>query len=144
MQRRCPTARIVGMAEIKDYELLFKGSKTGSYLTIEPQKGATVPVAVWEIKKSDEANLDVYEGFPKFYYKKNMRIKCRYAKSGRTRTINAFVYIMDERRKLGIPASYYVQTCLNGYDSFGFDREYIFRAIDKSLRENKAKGMKSQ
>lgn len=49
---------------------------------------------------------------------------------------------MDECRKLGIPASYYVQTCLNGYDSFGFDREYIFRAIDKSLRANKMKGMK--
>ena len=51
MQRRCPTAKIVGVAEIEDYELLFKGSKTGSYLTIEPKKGAMVPVAVWEIKQ---------------------------------------------------------------------------------------------
>ena len=57
MRYRCPKSRVVGTAKIKDYELLFKGSKTGSYLTIEPQKGATVPVAVWEVGESDEHNL---------------------------------------------------------------------------------------
>ena len=62
MRHRCPTAKVIGTAEIKDYELLFKGSKTGYYLTIESQKGAKVPVAVWEVKQGDEANLDVYEG----------------------------------------------------------------------------------
>ena len=134
MRHRCPTAKIIGTAEIKDYELLFKGSKTGSYLTIEPKKGATVPVAVWEVKQGDEANLDIYEGAPRFYYKKDMQIKCRYRKSGKTRTISAFVYIMHEDRQLGIPSAYYVNTCLDGYDSFGFDIEYIYKAIDKSLK----------
>ena len=134
MQRRCPTARIVGVAEIKDYELLFKGSKTGSYLTIEPKKGATVPVAVWEIKKADEKSLDQYEGFPRFYYKKDFRVRCRYIQSGRVRTLNTFAYIMDERRQLGVPHGDYINTCLNGYNSFGFDRELIFKAIDKSLK----------
>ena len=62
MRHRCPTAKVIGTAEIKDYELLFKGSKTGSYLTIEPKKGAKVPVAVWEVKQRDETSLDVYEG----------------------------------------------------------------------------------
>ena len=38
MKYRCPTARIVGTAVIRDYELLYKGSKTGSYLTIEKKK----------------------------------------------------------------------------------------------------------
>ena len=133
--RKCgPTAKIIGTAEIKDYELLFKGSKTGSYLTIEPKKGATVPVAVWEVKQGDEANLDIYEGAPRFYYKKDMQIKCRYRKSGKTRTISAFVYIMHEDRQLGVPSAYYVNTCLNGYDSFGFDSELIYKAIDKSLK----------
>ena len=35
MQYRCPEARIVGTAVIEGYRLLFNGSKTGSYLTIE-------------------------------------------------------------------------------------------------------------
>ena len=34
MRMRCPSARIIGTANLKDYELLFKGSKTGSYLTV--------------------------------------------------------------------------------------------------------------
>ena len=32
---RCASARIIGTSVRKDYELLFKGSKTGSYLTVE-------------------------------------------------------------------------------------------------------------
>ena len=37
MALRCPMAKPVGTAVIRDYELLFKGSKTGAYLTIEPK-----------------------------------------------------------------------------------------------------------
>lgn len=46
MKHRCPSAEIVGTAEIKGYELLFKGSKTGSYLTIEKAENSSVPVGV--------------------------------------------------------------------------------------------------
>ena len=35
MRMRCPSARIIGTSKLNDYELLFKGSKTGSYLAIE-------------------------------------------------------------------------------------------------------------
>ena len=35
MRMRCPTARIIGTSVMNDYELLFKGSKTGSYLKVE-------------------------------------------------------------------------------------------------------------
>ena len=31
MRMRCPSARIIGTSVLKDYELLFKGSKTGSF-----------------------------------------------------------------------------------------------------------------
>ena len=61
MAYRCPSARIIGTSIIPDYELLFKGSKTGSYLTIEPKEGSKVPVAVWSVTESDEARLDAYE-----------------------------------------------------------------------------------
>ena len=66
---RCPDAKFYGTAEIKDYELLFKGSKTGAYLTIERRKGSNVPVGVWAVTERDISALDRYEGFPAFYYK---------------------------------------------------------------------------
>ena len=72
MRYRCPDATIFGTAEIPDYQLLFKGSMTGFYLTIEKKEGSTVPVAVWEVSECDERNLDAYEGCPNFYYKTEM------------------------------------------------------------------------
>ena len=66
MRMRCPGARIIGTSVIEGYRLLFKGSRTGSYLTIEPQEGASVPVAAWEVSAENEAALDRYEGFPTF------------------------------------------------------------------------------
>ena len=43
---------------------------------------------------------------------------------------------MHEERKLGIPTGRYLRTCLDGYDSFGFDYDYIFTAYQKSKNSN--------
>ena len=72
MMRRCPESRVIGTGTLNGWELLFKGSKTGAYLTIEQKPDGTVPVAVWEVSERDERNLDIYEGYPTFYYKKEM------------------------------------------------------------------------
>ena len=131
MQFRCPDAKAVGTAVIPDYELLFKGSLTGAYLTIEPKAGAHVPVGVWEVSAADELKLDRYEGFPSFYYKKEMRIPVKDIRTGKTRQHDAFVYIMHEDRKLGIPTDMYVRTCLEGYRDFGFDTAPLRQAFLK-------------
>ena len=79
---------------------------------------------------ADEHNLDIYEGYPNFYYKKNMKI--RLSETGKM--INAFVYIMHEERRFGIPTSAYVSTCKFGYTIFGFDFKYLDEAYEKSLK----------
>lgn len=135
MKFRCPTARVVGTAVIEDYELLFKGSKSGSYLTIEPREGSRVPVAVWSVEELDEAALDRYEGFPTFYYKKEMQIVVKGIKTGKERLRDAFVYIMHEDRPIGIPSWHYVETCIKGYSTFGFDESLLMKAIRKSREE---------
>ena len=131
MRMRCPDAVIIGTAFIPDYRLLFKGSKSGNYLTIEPHSGSQVPVAVWAVSARDERNLDRYEGFPDFYYKTELELSL--AETGKKLT--AFVYIMHEERKLGIPTSAYIRTCVDGYRQFGFDLKYLRKAMDISERE---------
>ena len=135
MRMRCPGARIIGTSVIEDYQLLFKGSKTGSYLTIEPKGGAEVPVVIWEVTESDEKALDRYEGYPNFYYKKEMNLDIKGIRTGKVRRREAFVYIMHEERELGIPSGFYVKTCLDGYRAFGFDEKYLFDAIRISRRD---------
>jgi len=133
MEVRCPGARVIGTSEVKDYELLFKGSKTGSYLTIEPKAGASVPVAIWEVSEENELALDHYEGAPEFYYKTEMVLPVKNLKTGKTRRRRAFIYIMREDRALGLPTARYVAVCREGYDAFGFGQRYLTEAIQRSL-----------
>lgn len=128
MRWRCPGARVIGTSELKDYRLLFKGSKTGSYLTVEPDKGCTVPVAVWEVTDQDELALDRYEGYPSFYYKTEMTLDVKGIRTGKLRHRRAFVYIMREERPYGIPTSSYMSTCGQGYRFFGFPVDKLLEA----------------
>ena len=59
MARRCPTAKVIGAGEIRDHELLFRGYRESAVATVEPKKGASVPVLIWEIGPEDERNLDL-------------------------------------------------------------------------------------
>ena len=119
MRYRCPSARLMGTAVIENYKLMFKKSKTGSYLTVEPKQGAEVPVAVWQLTTDDERSLDRYEGYP----------------TGKKRERTAFAYILEENRPSGVPSMSYVMTCLWGYRNFGFDSKQLLHAIDESKKE---------
>ena len=134
MRYRCPGAKPIGITVIPDHELLYKGSKTGAYLTIEPKKNSIVPIAVWEVTADDEKRLDAYEGCPTFYYKKAVRLPVKLA-NGKTKKLDAFVYIMHEERKLGIPSLAYIRTCEEGYRNFGFDTKFLDAAYEISVKE---------
>ena len=132
MAWRCPTAQAVGVAVLKDWQLLFRGSKSGSYLTIERKKGFEVPVGVWEIQPIDEAALDRYEGYPDFYYKKTLPVVMEDF-AGKLHEVDALVYIMHEDRPLGVPSGAYVRICAKGYNDFGFDLETLTAAVKASV-----------
>jgi gamma-glutamylcyclotransferase (GGCT)/AIG2-like uncharacterized protein YtfP len=126
---RCPGASKAGTAVIKGYRLMFKGSRSGAYLTIEKAKGCEVPVGLWNVTESDIKNLDRYEGYPNFYYKKTFVAECSDGKRHRI-----FAYIMHEERPLGIPSQYYVDVCTEGYGDFGFDLDVLKDAIEYTAR----------
>ena len=112
MEGRCPDAEFLGAGVLRNWRLMFKGSLTGSYATIEKEKGLMVPVLLWRISAADEKRLDRYEGFPSFYYKKTVMVADVAAvnaswspKNGRCK---GMAYIMHEERTLGLPShSYY-------------------------------------
>lgn len=128
MRYRCPNATVIGKAFLTGYELLFRGSKTGSYLTIEKNKNRSVPVGVWMITGQDEQNLDRYEGFPTFYHKETIRFSMNGTK------YSGIAYIMNNDRPFGIPSTRYIKTCLEGYEDFGFDYEPLLKAVLNSKK----------
>lgn len=126
MAYRCPMARLLGRTELEDYRLLFKGSKTGAYATIEPEEGSRVPVLVWIIGKEDEKSLDRYEGYPVFYYKKDLEIDLD------GKRVAALVYIMDESREYGKPSERYYGVLERAYRKYGFPMEILTEAYEIS------------
>ena len=128
MAQRCPDAEIVGPVRLENYELRFRGS---GFATVAPKKGSTVHGLVWKLTPNCEQSLDRYEGYPHFYYKTELELPL--AETGKKLT--AFVYIMHEERKLGIPTSAYIRTCVDGYRQFGFDLKHLRKAMDISERE---------
>lgn len=123
MMHRCPKAKPYAAGIIEGYELLFKGSKTGSYATIEPKVGASVPVGIWTIGAQEERALDRYEGFPTFYYKKEVEVKTNKG------TLTAMVYIMHEDRPRGMPTDHYNRICMEGYDDFDLNKMDYYDAL---------------
>lgn len=134
MAKRCPTAKVYGKGELKDYRLLFKGVPNNAYATIELFKGAKVPVLVWEVKPKDEKALDLYEGFPNFYYKKDLEVELE---SGEILT--AMVYIMTNKIKdrinLNLPSERYLRIVKEGYTAAGFDIGFIEDALKVSAED---------
>lgn len=126
MAYRCPTARLLGKTELEDCRLLFKGSKTGAYATIEPEEGSRVPVLIWIVGKEDEKNLDRYEGYPVFYYKKDLEINL----DGKREI--AMAYIMDENREYGKPSERYYAVLEQAYRKYGFPMEILTEAYEIS------------
>ena len=126
MEHRCPDATVYGTAELKDHELLFRGSPTSAVATIEPKEGSSVPILLWEISAKDERSLDRYEGWPSFYGKEQMDFEMD------GETVSAMVYVMTPGHQLGSPSSYYYATIEEGYEDCGFDTAILEQARDHS------------
>ena len=126
MAYRCPMAQLLGRIELEDYCLLFKGSKRGAYATIEPEEGSRVPVLVLTIEKEDEKSLDRYEGYPVFYYKKDLKIDLA------GKRVAALVYIMDESREYGKPSERYYSVLERAYRKYGFPMKILTEAYEIS------------
>ena len=128
MAFRCPTAKVVGASEIKDYGLLFCGSRRNSVATVEPLKGSTVPVLLWTLKERDLQALDRYEGYPHLYRKEILDVELK------GRTVPAMVYIMNEGHPYGSPSDYYLNVIMEGYKTAGFDTEILEQAVERSVQ----------
>ena len=102
MARRCPTAKVIGAGEIRDHELLFRGYPKSAVATVEPKKGAGVPVLIWEIGPEDERNLDIYEGYPRLYGKVNLEVQMENSSE------SIMAYTMNEGREIGTPSVHYL------------------------------------
>ena len=67
MKRRCKDSIFLKKIDLKDFRLTFRSKYRAA--DIEPKKDSIVPGGLFEISKSDEKKLDVYEDYPILYKK---------------------------------------------------------------------------
>ena len=133
MYHRCPDAEPIGKGFIKGWRLMFKGSQSGNYATIEKEEGCTVPVVAWAISELDEERLDRYEGWPSFYVKETVEFEYIGDRPGRRGKGEGMVYIMPpDNSTLGLPSQRYFDVLVEGYHRFGLDLKILYEALDYS------------
>ena len=117
MKRRCKDSVFLKKYELKGYRLNFRSKYRAA--DIEKSKNSLVPGALFEISKSDEKKLDVYEDYPILYKKLYFTY---YNKTVMT-------YIMVNKTEFRYPTERYLNVVRRGYKDCKLDTKYLKVAL---------------
>ena len=120
MKRRCKDSVYLKKINLKDFKLTFRSKYRAA--DIEPKKNSIVPGALFQISKSDEKKLDVYEDCPTlykkyyfYYYKKKV-----------------MTYTMVRKTPFKFPTERYLNVVKRGYKDCGLDKKYLEIGLEGS------------
>ena len=120
MKRRCKDSVYLKKINLKDFKLTFRSKYRAA--DIEPKKNSIVPGGLFEISKSDEKKLDVYEDYPTLYKKYYFY---HYRKKVMT-------YTMVKKSKFRFPTERYLNVVKRGYKDCGLDIKYLLKGLSGS------------
>ena len=114
MKRRCKDSIFLKKINLKDFRLTFRSKYRAA--DIEPKKNSIVPGALFEISKSDERKLDVYEDFPILYYFYYYEKK-------------VMTYTMVKKTSFKYPTERYLNVVKRGYKDCKLDEKYLRKGL---------------
>ena len=117
MKRRCKDSFFLKKFELKGYKLNFRSKYRAA--DIEKKKNSIVPGGLFEISKSDEKKLDLYEDFPVLYKK----IYFKYYNQ------KVMTYIMNKKTYFRYPTEKYLNVIKQGYKDCGLDKSYLIKTL---------------
>ena len=117
MKRRCKDSVFLKKINLKDFNLTFRSKYRAA--DIEEKKKSIVPGALFEISKSDEKKLDVYEDYPSLYKKYYFTY---YGKKVMT-------YTMTKKTSFTFPTERYLNIVKCGYKDCDLDKSYLKNAL---------------
>jgi len=117
MKRRCKNSIFLKKINLKDFKLTFRSKYRAA--DIEFKKNSFVPGALYEISKTDEKKLDVYEDFPilykkHYFYYHGMRV---------------MTYSMTKKTSFRYPTERYMNIVKKGYKDCILDSKYLKKAL---------------
>ena len=115
MKRRCKDSIFLKKINLKDFRLTFRNM----YADIEFKKNLIVTGALYEISKSDEKKLDIYEDYPIVYKKYYFSY---YGKKVMT-------YTMTKKTIFTFPSERYLNIIKKGYKDCNIDKKHLTNAL---------------
>ena len=119
MKRRCKDSIFLKKINLKDFRLTFRSKYRAA--DIELKKNSIVPGALFEISKSDEKKLDVYEDYPILYKKLYFPY---YNKKVMT-------YTMVNKTEFRYPTERYLNVVKQGYKDCNLNMNILNKALNK-------------
>jgi len=117
MKRRCKDSKFLKKINLKGFRLTFRSKYRAA--DIELKKKSIVPGALFDISKSDEKKLDIYEDYPilykKFYFS-------YYGKKVMT-------YTMVKKTSFKFPSEKYLNVVKKGYKDCRLEKKYLNKAL---------------
>ena len=117
MKRRCKDSVYLKKINLKDFRLTFRSKYRAA--DIEPKRNSIVLGALFEISKSDEKKLDVYEDYPILYKKYYFYY---YGKKVMT-------YTMVKKSKFRFPTERYLNVVKKGYKDCKLNLDFLNRGL---------------
>jgi gamma-glutamylcyclotransferase (GGCT)/AIG2-like uncharacterized protein YtfP len=117
MKRRCKDSIFLKKINLKNFRLTFRSKYRAA--DIEPKKNFNVLGGLFEISKSDEKKLDVYEDYPILYRKYYFTY---YGKKVMT-------YTMTKKTSFTFPTERYLNIVKCGYKDCDLDKSYLKNAL---------------
>jgi gamma-glutamylcyclotransferase (GGCT)/AIG2-like uncharacterized protein YtfP len=117
MKRRCKDSVFIKKINLRDFRLTFRSKYRAA--DIEKKNKSLVPGGLFEISKSDEKKLDVYEDYP-ILYKKYYFLY--YGKKVMT-------YTMVKKSSFRFPTERYLNFIKCGYKDCNLDHKYLKKAL---------------
>ena len=117
MKRRCKDSIFVKKINLKNFKLTFRSKYRAA--DIQRKINSKVPGALYEISKSDEKKLDVYEDYPSLYKKYYFKY---YGKKVMT-------YIMIKKTLFTYPTERYLNIVKKGYKDCDLDNSFLKNAL---------------
>ena len=117
MKRRCKDSKFIKKIKLKDFQLTFRSKYRAA--DIESKKNSIVPGGLFEISKSDEKKLDVYEDYPILYRK-------HYFKYCGNKVMT---YTMVKKTQFRYPTEKYLNVVKIGYRDCKLEKKYLSKAL---------------
>jgi hypothetical protein len=128
MKARCPGARPLNKLSLPNGRLTFRGVAD---CEIVDDVESLIQGGVWRITETDEAALDRYEGFPRLYVKRYLKVR---VSTGSPELMMFYAMNLRDGQEVyqGPPYGGYYEGIVQGYKDFGLDEAYLTEALERA------------